>query len=108
MSTKYRTRFHVQARNLSIRDFQPPKDFVLIGSDEISIAASREYALRVEDGGVLKATRVHHAADLSPLFLFDDLKNRFASRTKKQANGEICEYVKPVERGLSKAWELVN
>ena len=104
MSTQYRTRFHVQARNLSVKDSKPQKDLVLIGRDEISIAASREYTLRIEDEGVLKATRVHHAAD----FLFGDLKNRFVSHTKKLASGEVWEYVKPVERGLGEAWELVD
>ena len=80
----------------------------MIGADEVSIAISREYTLRIEDGGVLKATRVPHAAASDPLFLFDDLKNRFASQTKKQANGEIWEHVKPMERGFGEAWELVN
>ena len=110
VSTEYRTRFCVQVRNLICKNFQPPKDLVIIGSDEISIAASKGYMLRINDEKDLKATKVYQIATTEDLlFRFDDLKNRFVARAEKQEEGEpICEYVVPVQRGLGEGWELVN
>ena len=82
----------------------------MIGSDEISIAASKDYTLRINDEEDLKATKVYQIATTENLlFRFDDLKSRFVARAEKQEEGElICEYVVPVERGLGEGWELVN
>jgi len=77
----------------------------MIGKDKISITAPTEYTLHINDARELKVTTEYQGGtDL----LFNDLKNRFITRAKKQVNGEIWEYVVPVERGLGEVWELVD
>ena len=79
-----------------------------IGSDKISITASKDYTLRIgDDAEELKATKIHlgGTSDL----LFDDLKNRFVTRAeKREYGGATFEYVVPVERSLGEGWELVD
>ena len=81
----------------------------MIGSDEISIAASKDYTLHINDAGELKATKIALGGTGSDL-RFDDLKNRFGTDWK--GNGDVIprvsEYIVPVERGLGEAWELVD
>lgn len=103
VSSEYRTKFCVR---VCLGDgFQVPEDFVMIGKDEISITAPMDYTLHIDGARSLKATTGYQGgADL----LFNDLKNRFITRAEKQVNGEVWEYVVPVERGLGEAWELVD
>ena len=104
VSSEYRTKFCVRVCNLA-DGFQVPENFVMIGNDEISIAAPMNYTVHINDAGELKATTGYLGGmDL----LFNDLKNRFITRARKQINGEIWEYVVPVERGLGEGWELVD
>lgn len=79
----------------------------MIGKDEISIAASKDYFLRINDMEELKGTKAYrdHASDL----LFGDLKNRFITRKMERENGGWgWESVVSVERGIGMAWELVE
>lgn len=85
------------------------KDLVIIGKDEISIAASKDYTLRINDAEELQAAKVYQLTTSDILFRFDDLKNRFVARAEKQESDEaIWESVVPVERGYGEAWELAN
>ena len=95
----------MRARNVAYKGPQTSQDLVLIGRDEISIAASKDYILHIDDAEELKATKGYRggASDL----LFGDLKKRFVTRTEKHSNG-IWEFVVPVERGFGEAWELVE
>ena len=80
---------------------------VLIGRDEISIAAPKDYFLRINDMEELKGTKGYrdHASDLH----FGDLKNRFVTRKMKlEDGGGGWESVVSVERGIGMAWELVE
>ena len=104
VSSEYRTKFSIQVRS-PVDSPQIPRDFVMIGRDEISIVAPKGYILHASDDEDLKATKDYQGeTDL----LFEDLKNRFITRAEKQVNGEIWEYVESVERGLGEAWELVD
>ncbi|KAI9459273.1 hypothetical protein HD554DRAFT_1679648 [Boletus coccyginus] len=102
---EFRSRFCIRARIAANQNHHAPKNFVMIGSDDIYILASKDYTLRINDEEDLKATKNQGTSDL----LFSDLKDRFLSRTEKQEkSGMIYEYVVPVERGLGQAWELVD
>ena len=75
-----------------------PEDFVMIGKDEVLIIAPKRYIVHVNDPGDLKAVKGYQGEiDL----LFSDLKKRFITCVEKQVNGEVWEYVKSVERGMS-------
>ena len=101
VSSNYRTRFCVRVRN----NPEVPEDFVMIGKDEISIAAPKGYTVHIDDTGDLKATKGYQGEiDL----LFGDLKKRFITRAEKQVNGEVWEYLESVERGMGEIWELVE
>ena len=82
-----------------------PENFVMIGKDEISIAAPKGYTVHIDNAGDLKATKGYQ--DETDL-LFGDLKKRFITRAEKQVNGEVWEYVESVERGVGEVWELVE
>ena len=102
MLSEYRTKFCLRVRNPA--NCQTPRDFVLIGQDEISIAAQKDYILHISDTEDLVETEGYQD-EID--FLFSDLNDRFVARAEKQVNGEIWEYVESVERGLGEAWELV-
>jgi len=103
VSSEHRTKFCVRAHLGA--DFQVPENFVMIGRDEISITARKDYAVHISDAEDLKATKGYQGGtDL----LLADLKDRFIARSEKQVNGEIWEYVESVERGSGEAWELVD
>ncbi|KAI9568773.1 hypothetical protein HD554DRAFT_2021588, partial [Boletus coccyginus] len=105
VSTQFRSRFCIRARIAANQSLHAPRGFVMIGSDDIHILASKDYTLRINDEEDLKATKNQETSDL----LFSDLKDRFLSRAEAQGNrGVIYEYVVPVERGLGQAWELVD
>ncbi|KAI9571064.1 hypothetical protein HD554DRAFT_2238915 [Boletus coccyginus] len=98
-------RFCMCAHVTANQNHHVPKDFVMIGSDDIYILAFKDYILHINDEEDLKVTKNQGTSDL----LFSDLKDRFLSKTEKQENGGmIYEYVVLVERGLKQAWELVD
>lgn len=103
VSTEYSTRFcvHLRATGSQV------SDIIMIGKDEISIAASKDYMLRINDGEELKADLGYPSGPGADL-LFSDLKNRFISRVENQENGSAWECVVLAERGLGMAWELVD
>ena len=107
-STVHRTKF----RLVTLEYNPPPKDFVMIGADEISILTGN-YTLHIADTGELKAMRGFPNTD----FHFRDLKNRFVSRSKEVAvksleyrevglgkgsspQQVICKYVAPMVESL--------
>ena len=85
-------------------------DFVMIGADQISIAASDDHGLNFNDRNMLKAAKGYES--LSSVILFGDLKDRFVTRRTrvetKTAGMLIREYVARVEKGQGEAWELVD
>jgi len=105
VSSEYRTKFCIQACNVTNSDLDAPGDFVMIGRDEVTIRASRGYTLHTNEAGELKALTGHQEGTH---LLFRNLKDSFITRAKKQVNGEIWEYVVPVERGLGEGWEPVD
>lgn len=77
----------------------------MIGKDEISIAALKDYRVHIDDEENLKVTKGYQGeTDL----VFDDLKNRFVTQAEKQVNGEVWEYVVAVERSAGETWGLVD
>jgi len=105
VSSEYRTRFCIRARNAADENSQEAEDFVMIGKDEISIVAPKGYTLHIDNEEDLKVTKGYQGeTDL----IFDDLKNRFSTQAEKQVNGEVWEYVAAVERGAGEPWELVD
>jgi len=100
-SSEHRTRFCIRVRS----DSQVPEDFVMIGTDKISISAPKDHILHINDAEDLVGTKGYQGeTDL----LFSDLKKRFITRAERQVNGEVWEYVESVERGVGEPWELVE
>ena len=78
----------------------------MIGTDDILVSTPNGYTLRINDAGNLVGTNVSGAtSDLE----FRDLKDRFGTREDaKLANGDVCEHVIGVDRGVGQNWELVD
>ena len=105
VSSEYRTKFCIRARNAADENSQEAGEFVMIGKDEISIAALKDYRVHIDDEENLKVTKGYQGeTDL----VFDDLKNRFVTQAEKQVNGEVWEYVVAVERSAGETWGLVD
>ncbi|KAI9566224.1 hypothetical protein HD554DRAFT_2040445 [Boletus coccyginus] len=101
VSTRCRSRFRVR-----IDDANASNKLILIGSDDILISTPNGYTLRIDDTGDLVGTKV--AGTVTNLE-FHDFKDRFGTREdSKLANGDICEHVIAVERGVGQDWELVD
>ena len=109
VSTAFRTKFCIRVRNVADEYVPNNGNFVMIGADGVSIAASHDYGLNFNDKNVLKAVRGYES--LTSVILFDDLKNRFVTRgmrVETTTGVVIREYVARVEKGQGEAWELVD
>lgn len=107
VSTEYRARFRIQARNVTENGAQAPKDFVLIGRDGISIIPPlKDYGLYVDNTGDLKAVHTHRCPATN--MFFSDLKRTFVTRTEGSIHGKLNEVVTTVDRGSGEVWELVD